>query len=87
MLGYLDLGEHSAIATQGYVYGGFDLEPDEALIIEFDVPARELRLKLSDEEIAERVAAYAPPPPPFRSGVLAKYSRQVGSASEGAITA
>jgi dihydroxy-acid dehydratase len=56
-------------------------------IIEFDVPSRELRVKLSDEEIAERVAAYQPPPPPFRSGVLAKYARQVGSASEGAVTA
>jgi dihydroxy-acid dehydratase len=56
-------------------------------IIEFDVPARELRLKLSDDEIRERVAAYTPPPPQFRSGVLAKYARQVGSASEGAITA
>jgi len=40
VLGYLDLGEHSAIATQGYVYGGFDLEPDEALLIEFEVPRR-----------------------------------------------
>jgi dihydroxy-acid dehydratase len=56
-------------------------------IIEFDVPARELRVKLSDDEIRERVAAYTPPPPQFRTGVLAKYARQVGSASEGAITA
>jgi dihydroxy-acid dehydratase len=56
-------------------------------IIEFDVPARELRLELSDDEIRERVAAYQSPPPPFKTGVLAKYARQVGSASEGAITA
>ncbi|HEX6458428.1 MAG TPA: dihydroxy-acid dehydratase [Thermoleophilaceae bacterium] len=56
-------------------------------IIEFDVAARELRVQLSDEEIAERVAAYEPPPSPYRSGVLAKYARQVKSASEGAITA
>jgi dihydroxy-acid dehydratase len=56
-------------------------------IIEFDVPARELRLKLTDAEIRERVAAYTPPPPQFRTGVLAKYARQVGSASEGAVTA
>jgi dihydroxy-acid dehydratase len=55
-------------------------------IIEFDVPARELRLKLPDDEIRERVAVYTPPPPQFRTGVLAKYARQVGSASEGAIT-
>jgi dihydroxy-acid dehydratase len=56
-------------------------------IIEFDVGARELRVQLSDEEIAERVAAYEPPAPPYRAGVLAKYARQVRSASEGAITA
>ncbi len=56
-------------------------------IIEFDVPARELRVELSEDEIKERVAAYQSPPPPFKSGVLAKYARQVGSASEGAVTA
>jgi dihydroxy-acid dehydratase len=56
-------------------------------IVEFDVPARELRVKLSDEEIRERVAAYEPPRPLYRAGVLAKYARQVGSASEGAVTA
>ncbi len=56
-------------------------------IIEFDVPARELRLQLSAEEIAERVAAYEPPESPYRAGALAKYARQVKSASEGAITA
>jgi dihydroxy-acid dehydratase len=56
-------------------------------MIEFDVPARELRVELSDEEIRARVSAYKPPPPPYRSGVLAKYARQVRSASEGAITA
>jgi dihydroxy-acid dehydratase len=56
-------------------------------IVEFDVPARELRVELSEDEIKERVAAYQSPAPPFKSGVLAKYARQVGSASEGAITA
>jgi dihydroxy-acid dehydratase len=56
-------------------------------IIEFDVDARELRVELSDEEIRERVEAYQSPPSPFPSGVLAKYARQVRSASEGAITA
>jgi dihydroxy-acid dehydratase len=56
-------------------------------IVEFDVPARELRVELSDDEIKERVAAYQSPAPPFKSGVLAKYARQVGSASQGAITA
>ena len=56
-------------------------------IIEFDVPGRELRVELSDEEIRQRAEAYEPPPSPYRTGVLAKYARQVRSASEGAITA
>jgi dihydroxy-acid dehydratase len=52
----------------------------------FDVAARELNLELADEEIRARVEAYEPPPPRYRTGVLAKYARQVGSASEGALT-
>ena len=54
--------------------------------IVFDVWERELRIELPDAEIAERVAAYEAPPPKYRSGVLAKYARHVGSASEGALT-
>ena len=55
--------------------------------IVFDVAARELNLELPDDQIRERIAAYQPPPPAYRTGVLAKYARQVGSASEGALTA
>jgi dihydroxy-acid dehydratase len=54
--------------------------------IVFDVEARRLDLRLSDEEIAERVAAYEPPPSRLNGGVLGKYARHVGSAAEGAIT-
>jgi len=54
--------------------------------IVFDIPSRELRVELSDDEIAERVAAYEPPEPLYTSGVLAKYARHVGSAAEGAVT-
>jgi dihydroxy-acid dehydratase len=52
----------------------------------FDVPNRELRVELSDEEIAARVAAYKVPEPKYVNGVLGKYVKLVGSASEGAIT-
>jgi dihydroxy-acid dehydratase len=55
--------------------------------IEFDVAGRRLDVDLSDDEIARRVAEYAAPEPRYRSGVMAKYARSVGSASEGAITA
>jgi len=54
--------------------------------IVFDVERRRLDVKLSDEEIAERVADYTPPPTRFDGGVLAKYARHVGSAAEGALT-
>jgi dihydroxy-acid dehydratase len=55
--------------------------------IVFDVERRELNVELSDEELAERLAAYEPPPPRYESGVLGKYARHVGSAAEGALTA
>ena len=52
----------------------------------FDVAARELNLDLPEDEIRGRVDAYEPPPPRYRTGVLAKYARAVGSAAEGALT-
>jgi len=54
--------------------------------ISFDVEARRLDVGLSDEEIATRVAEYRPSEPRYTSGVMAKYARSVGSASEGAVT-
>jgi dihydroxy-acid dehydratase len=51
-----------------------------------DVEARELRVELSDEELAARLADWSPPPPRYTDGVLAKYAALVSSASEGAIT-
>jgi dihydroxy-acid dehydratase len=54
--------------------------------VTIDVDARRLDVDLSDDEIAERVAAYEPPPATDTSGVLAKYAVLVSSASEGAIT-
>src|SRR5206468_9860292 len=55
-------------------------------IVVFDVPNRELNVELSAEEIATRVAAYDAPAPRYQTGVLGKYARHVGSASEGALT-
>ncbi|MGI8945396.1 MAG: dihydroxy-acid dehydratase [Thermoleophilaceae bacterium] len=52
----------------------------------FDVERRELNVELSDAEIAARIAAYRPPRAPYKRGVLGKYARHVGSASEGALT-
>jgi dihydroxy-acid dehydratase len=54
--------------------------------ITIDVDARRLDLELGDDEIAQRIADYQSPPPKYTTGVLAKYAKLVGSASEGAIT-
>jgi dihydroxy-acid dehydratase len=54
--------------------------------VTFDVDARRLDVALDDAEIAQRVAAYRPPDNPDLTGVLAKYAREVSSASRGAIT-
>ena len=54
--------------------------------ITFDIPARTLTLNVPDEEIAQRLATFQPPPPRFTRGVFAKYANSVSSASEGAIT-
>ena len=54
--------------------------------VTFDVEARELRLEVDPDEIERRLAGYTPPPPKYESGVLGKYARHVGSASQGAVT-
>ena len=54
--------------------------------IVFDVPNRELNVELSEDELAARLRDYEPLPPKYTSGVLGKYARHVGSASEGALT-
>jgi dihydroxy-acid dehydratase len=54
--------------------------------ITFDVESRQLNVDLSDEQIAERLSSYEPPEIKYADGVLGKYSRLVGSASEGAVT-
>jgi dihydroxy-acid dehydratase len=54
--------------------------------ITLDVESRKLEVKLSDEEIAERVAIYKSPPPLYEMGVMAKYAKSVSSAADGAIT-
>jgi dihydroxy-acid dehydratase len=51
-----------------------------------DVDAKRIDVELSDDVIAERLAGYTPPPNTDVSGVLAKYAKLVGSASQGAVT-
>ncbi len=54
--------------------------------VTIDAAAREINLEVSPAEIRRRLKAWKAPRPRYRRGVLAKYAKQVGSASEGAIT-
>ncbi len=58
----------------------------EGDIIVFDLQARELRVEVDEAEMAERMRGWQAPPPRYVTGVMAKYSRLVGSAAEGAVT-
>ena len=54
--------------------------------ITIDAVAREVSLKIPNREIQRRLKRWKAPKPRYRHGVLAKYARQVSSATEGAIT-
>ncbi|MBX6312641.1 MAG: dihydroxy-acid dehydratase [Isosphaeraceae bacterium] len=54
-------------------------------IIEINIPARRLSVRLSDDELAARRLAWAPPAPRFTRGYLARYARMATSADTGAI--
>ena len=51
-----------------------------------DVDAGVLNLEVAPEEMHRRLAAWEAPAPRYKSGVFAKYTALVGSASEGAVT-
>lgn len=55
-------------------------------IVRFDIEARSLEVELSENEIGSRMSSWSPPALSYRSGVMAKYARQVSSASDGATT-
>jgi dihydroxy-acid dehydratase len=82
-------------ATHGFMVGhvapeAFRGGPIAALrdgdIVVVDAEAQELRVELSEDEIAERMRGWRPPEPRYKTGALAKYAALVSSASEGAIT-
>jgi len=82
-------------ATRGLMIG--HVSPEAALggpiaaihegdTIHIDITARTLQVEVDDATLALRLAKYVPLPPIYRSGVYAKYTALVASASQGAIT-
>jgi dihydroxy-acid dehydratase len=55
-------------------------------LIRVDIAARSLDLLVEDAELEARRTGWAPLPPRYTRGVLAKYSKLVHSAAEGAVT-
>jgi dihydroxy-acid dehydratase len=55
-------------------------------IITIDADTGELSVALTDAELAERRKAWKPKPPAFKTGVLARYAKNVGPARFGALT-
>ena len=70
------------VAPESYVGGPLALVEDGD-IIELDVPGRTLRLKVSDEELARRRAAWRPPAPRYLRGYGALCARHITQANQG----
>jgi dihydroxy-acid dehydratase len=54
-------------------------------IIEIDIPAHTLNVRLSEAELAARAQHWTPPPPRFTTGCLAKYAALATSADTGGV--
>jgi dihydroxy-acid dehydratase len=54
-------------------------------IIEIDIPANKMNVKLSAQELAKRKKAWKPPEPRIKTGCLAKYAAMATSADTGAV--
>jgi dihydroxy-acid dehydratase len=60
------------------------LEEGDTIVV--DIDARSLNVELSDAELEKRAAAWTPPPPNYKSGVMAKYARTAHQADDGSVT-
>jgi dihydroxy-acid dehydratase len=57
----------------------------EGDLISIDIPGKTITLDISDSKIQSRLSTWKPPEPKITSGYLARYARNVSSASTGAI--
>jgi dihydroxy-acid dehydratase len=73
------------VAPEAQVGGPIALV-EEGDSITIDVDRLLIQLNVPDDELARRRAAWAPPPPRYTRGLLAKYTRLVSTSSQGAVT-
>ncbi|GAB6099886.1 dihydroxy-acid dehydratase [Halanaerocella petrolearia] len=65
--------------------GGSIAIVEDGDIIEIDIPNGKLNVKLSEEEIEERLESWEKPEPKIKTGYLSRYAKLVSSASTGAV--
>jgi dihydroxy-acid dehydratase len=70
------------VAPESYIGGPLALVQDGD-IIEIDVPARRLTLKVDDAELARRKSAWKAPAPQYARGYGAMFAKHVSQANEG----
>jgi len=70
------------VAPESFVGGPLALVT-EGDVIEIDIPARRLTLKVSDDELARRRSAWRPPAPRFTRGFGAIFAQHTRQANEG----
>jgi dihydroxy-acid dehydratase len=73
------------VAPEAWVGGPIALVKDGDRVT-IDADAKSLTLLVDEAELGRRRAAWVKPPLRVERGVLAKYARTVGSASQGAVT-
>lgn len=54
-------------------------------LIAIDIPSKTITLKVPEQEIENRLSRWSPPEPKITHGYMARYSRMVSSAAEGAV--
>ena len=57
----------------------------EGDLISIDIPEKNITLKVSEEEIQNRLSKWSRPEPKITHGYMARYARMVSSASDGAV--
>ena len=70
------------VAPESFVGGPLALVASGDLI-ELDVPARRLSLKVAEDELLRRRAAWTPPQPKYRRGYGAIFAEHITQANEG----